>query len=65
MDVGEYARSPWTGSAISKKRKQLEDPEDTSIDYSEESEELSHEKPAFQEEGPADVPEAPEEEYLD
>lgn len=65
MDVGEYARSPWTGSSISKKRKQLEEEEDTSIDYNEESDELGGEKPMIQEEGPVDLPETPDEEFLD
>ena len=49
MNIGEYAKSPWVGSAIKKVSKKLpkEDQEeyDNSIDYVEESEELGGEKP--------------------
>ena len=47
-NMGEYAKSPWVGSAIKKPAKRIvkEDQEehDKSIDYTEESEELSGER---------------------
>ena len=54
MNVGEYARSPWVGSAIKSLKKKVvkEDQEepDTSIDFTEESEELSGERPVITDE---------------
>lgn len=67
---GEYARSPWTGSAIShRKKKTQEDQEDldSSIDYTEESDELCREKPILNEEGPEEFPDTDfdsDEDYL-
>ena len=51
IDYGNFARSPWTGSAISKKgRKAIQKPEDAehdkSIDYSAEEEDC-HQNPNF------------------
>lgn len=67
QNIGEYAKSPWVGSVIrgAKKRIPKEDQEqhDSSIDYTEENEELSGEKPRIQEETSLDeVPEPPDEE---
>jgi hypothetical protein len=67
QNIGEYARSPWVGSAIKKpaKKEIKEDHEedDRSIDYTEESEEISGEKPTLSDEvAIEDLPEAPEEE---
>lgn len=66
QNIGEYARSPWVGSVIKKpvKReiKEDHDDHDSSIDYIEESEELSGEKPTLSDEILLeDFPEAPEE----
>lgn len=65
QNIGEYARSPWIGSAIrNPKKKVKEDHEehDSSIDYTEESEDLGGEKPSIQEEGmQEDFPEVNEE----
>lgn len=64
LDIGDYARSPWTGSSLSKKKKkQVEEEEDNSIDYIEESEEITgYEKPVIREEGPEGLPDTPDEE---
>lgn len=46
MNIGEYAKSPWIGSAIKKpvKKEIKEDHDhDSSIDYTEESEEIDRE----------------------
>lgn len=54
MNIGEYAKSPWVGSAIknTKKKEVIDDDlrHDESIDYNEESEELSGEKPILTDE---------------
>ncbi len=51
LNIGEYAKSPWLGSAIKtpKKKQITEDHEehDSSIDYTEENEELGGEKPTI------------------
>lgn len=67
QNIGEYARSPWVGSVIKKtKKKEIkEDQEehDSSIDYTEESEELSGEKPVMGDEIILeDIPDPPQEE---
>jgi hypothetical protein len=66
QNIGEYARSPWVGSVIrgSKKRKPKEDHEehDSSIDYTEENDELGGEKPRIQEESSnEELPDVPDE----
>lgn len=71
QNIGEYARSPWVGSVIRKapKKEIKEDHEehDSSIDYTEESEELGGERPTIQDEIPVedDIPEPPEDNLID
>lgn len=65
QNVGEYARSPWIGSVIKnsvKRKKEDQEDHDTSIDYTEESEELPGEKPIITDEVILDeFPELPDE----
>lgn len=54
QNIGEYARSPWIGSAIKnpvkKEIKEDHEESDRSIDYTEDSEELGGEKPTLSDE---------------
>ena len=66
QNIGEYAKSPWVGSVIKKPKKKevKEDQEqhDTSVDYTEESEELSGEKLTIHDEAILEeIPEPPDE----
>lgn len=69
INFGEYASSPWVGSAIKKKRsiqKNDEEPEDRSIDYVPEEEDGS--QPGmfpFEETPLEDIPDIPDESTLD
>jgi len=68
QNIGEYAKSPWVGSVIKKpvKKEIKEDHEehDSSIDYTEDSEELSGERPILSDEvALEDVPDVPDENH--
>jgi len=69
MNIGEYAKSPWIGSAIKKpvKKEIKEDHEehDSSIDYTEESEEINRESYILTDEVETEeIPDPPSEELL-
>lgn len=67
QNIGEYARSPWVGSAIRKPQKREKEKEedheehDSSIDYIAESDELGGERPSIGDELISeDLPDPPE-----
>ena len=69
QNIGEYAKSPWVGSVIKKpvKKEIKEDHEehDSSIDYTEESEEINRESYILTDEVETEeIPDPPSEELL-
>jgi hypothetical protein len=62
MNIGEYAKSPWVGSVIKKQVKkeikENQEDHDSSIDYTEESEEINRESYILTDE--VDIEEVPD-----